>query len=59
MNIGKGDVESYEIPYSNNPQNLHSVSLILKSYDKLVLTESKRLQLLLNQKQYIISNMFI
>ena len=59
MNIGKGDVESYEIPYSNNPQNLHSVSLILKSYDKLVLTESMRLQLLLNQKQYIISNMFI
>ena len=59
MNIGKGDVESYEIPYSNNPQNLQSVSLILKSYDKLVLTESTRLQLLLNQKQYIISNMFI
>ena len=59
MNIGKGDVESYEIPYSNNPQNLQSVSLILMSYDKLVLTESTRLQLLLNQKQYIISNMFI
>ena len=59
MNIGKGDIESYEIPYSNNPQNLQSVSLILMSYDKLVLTESTRLQLLLNQKQYIISNMFI
>lgn len=59
MNIGKGDIESYEIPYSKNPQNLQSVSLILKSYDKLVLTESMRLQLLLSQKQHFISNMFI
>ena len=59
MNIGKGDIESYEIPYSNNPQNLQSVSLILKSYDKLILTESMKLQLLLSQKQHFISNMFI
>ena len=59
MNIGKGDVESFVIPYSNNSENLQRISLILRSYDKLVLTESTRLQLLLNQKQYIISNMFI
>ena len=59
MNIGKGDIESYEIPYSNNPQNFQSVSLILKSYDKLILTESMKLQLLLSQKQHFISNMFI
>lgn len=59
MNIGKGDVESFIIPYSNNPQNLQRVSLILKSYDKLVLTENLRLQLLLSQKQYILSSMFI
>ena len=59
MNISKGDVESFEIPYSNISKNLQSVSLILKSYDKLVLTESMRLQLLLSQKQYFIANIFI
>ena len=59
MNIGKGDVESFVIPYSNNYENLQRISLILRSHDKLVLNESTRLQLLLNQKQYIISNIFI
>ena len=59
MNIGKGDIENFAIPYSSNPQNLQRISLILKSYDTLVLTENMRLQLLLGQKQYILSNMFI
>ena len=59
MNIGKGDIENFAIPYSSNPQNLQHISLILKSYDTLVLTENMRLQLLLGQKQYILSNMFI
>ena len=59
MNIGKGDVESFVIPYSNNPQNLQRISLILKAYDESILTENMRLQLLKSQKQYILSNMFI
>ena len=59
MNIGKGDVEGFVIPYSDNPQNLQRISLILKSYDDLILLESRRLQLLRSQKQYFIKIMFI
>lgn len=59
MNIGKGDVEGFVIPYSDNPQNLQRISLILKSYDDLILLESRRLQLLRSQKQYFIKTMFI
>ena len=59
MNIGKGDVENFVIPYSNNTQNLQRISLILKGYDELVLIESKRLQLLQSQKRYFISTLFI
>lgn len=59
MNIGKGDVENFVIPYSDNTQNLQRISLILKGYDELVLTESKRLQLLQSQKQHFISALFI
>ena len=59
MNIGKGDVENFVIPYSNNTQNLQRISLILKGYDELVLIESKRFQFLQSQKRYFISTLFI
>ena len=59
MNVGKGDVESFVMPYSSNPLNLQRIASILRSYDELIIIEEKRLRLLLSQKQYLISAMFI
>ena len=59
MNVGKGDVESFVMPYSSNPLNLQRIASILRSYDELIIIEEKRLRMLLSQKQYLISAMFI
>ena len=59
MNIGKGDVENYIIPYSDNPKNLHKISLMLNSYDTQILIEDRRLQLLNRQKVYLLASLFI
>ena len=59
MNIGKGDVESFVMPYSSNPLNLQRIASILRSYDELILIEVTRLRLLHSQKHYLISAMFI
>ena len=59
MNIGKGDVENYIIPYSCNPKNLCKVSLILNSYDTKILIENKMLHLLNKQKVYLLASLFI
>jgi len=59
MNIGKGDVENYVLPYSTNANNIHLVAKILQSYDEKIINEQRRLSLLTMQKQYLLAQMFI
>ena len=59
MNIGKGDVEDYTIPYSANSLNLEVVASTLKTYDLLISVEVDRLRLFMQQKQYLLAQMFI
>lgn len=59
MNIGKGDVESYVLPYSSNINNILLVATILHSYDEYIINEQRRQTLLTMQKQYILTQMFI
>ena len=54
MNIGKGDVESYVLPYSSNGNNILWVAKILHSYDERIINELRRLTLLTMQKQYLL-----
>ena len=59
MNIGKGDVESYVLPYSSNVNNILLVAKILPSYDEYIINEQRKLTLLTMQKQYFLAQMFI
>ena len=59
MNIGKGDVESYVLPYSSNGNNILFAAKILHSYDECIINELRRLTLLTMQKQYLLTQMFI
>ena len=59
MNIGKGDVESFVLPYSSNGNNILWVAKILHSYDERIINELRRLTLLTMQKQYLLTQMFI
>ena len=59
MNIGKGDVENYVLPYSSNGNNILFAAKILHSYDECIINELRRLTLLPMQKQYLLTQMFI
>ena len=59
MNIGKGDVESYVLPYSSKVNNILLVAKILHSYDEYIINEQRKLTLLTMQKQYFLAQMFI
>ena len=59
MNIGKGDIENYMLPYSDNPNNLHKIAELLYSYDGQIDIEEKTLQLLNQQKVHLLTSMFI
>ena len=59
MNIGKSDVESYQVRYSDNQQLINKISQILLDYDKKIEIENKYFQSLLSQKAFLLSNMFI
>ena len=59
MNIGKGDVESYVLPYSSNINNILLVATILHSYDEYIINEQRRQTLLTMQKHYLLTQMFI
>ena len=59
MNIGKGDVENYVLPYSSNGNNILFAAKILHSYDECIINELRRLTLLTMQKQYFLAQMFI
>ena len=49
MNIGKGDVENYVLPYSSNGNNILFAAKILHSYDECIINELRRLTLLTMQ----------
>ena len=59
MNIGKGDVENFVLPYSSNTNNIHLVARILHSYDECIINEQQEQTLLTMQKQYFLDQMFI
>ena len=59
MNIGKGDVENFVLPYSTNANNIHLVANILRLYDEQIINEQRRLSLLTMHKQYLLTQMFI
>ena len=59
MNIGKGDVESYVLPYSLNDNSILWIAKLLHSYDECIINEQRRLTLLTMQKQYLLCQMFI
>ena len=59
MNIGKGDVENFVLPYSSNTNNIHLVARILRSYDECIINEQQEQILLTMQKQYFLDQMFI
>ena len=59
MNIGKGDVENFVLPYSSNTNNIHLVAKTLNSYDEYIINELQKLTLLTIQKQYFLAQMFI
>ena len=59
MNIGKGNVENFVLPYSSNANNIHLVARILHSYDECIINELRELTLLTKQKQYLLRQMFI
>lgn len=59
MNIGKGDVEDYTIPYSCNALNMELIASTLKAYDLHINVEVDRLRLFHQQKQYLLAQMFI
>lgn len=59
LNIVKGDVESYQVRYSENEHLISQITQILLGYDKKIEIENKYLQSLLAQKSYLLSNMFI
>ena len=59
MNIGKGDIESYVLPYSSNVNNIRMIAEILQSYDEFIINELRILTLLTLQRQYLLQQMFI
>ena len=59
MNIGKGDVESYVLPYSSNVNNILLVAKILHSCDEYIINERRMQTLLTMQKQNLLTQMFI
>ena len=59
MNISKGDIENYNVPYSDNSSVLLHIASILKTSDACILVESRKLQLLKIQKRHLLTQMFI
>ena len=59
MNIGKGDVENYILPYSFNRKNINVVASVLRAYDKYIINETNLQSILHIQKQYLLRQMFI
>ena len=59
MNIGKYDVESFFIPFSEDLNLLNKIARMLYSIDLRITQSMKDLLLLRKQKHYFLSNLFI
>ena len=53
MNIGKGDVENYILPYSFNRKNINVVASVLRAYDKYIINETNLQSILHIQPSYL------
>lgn len=59
QNIGKGDIESYEIPWFDDARYMKSVANLLLEFDNAVLVEEKQYVKYTVQKAWLLSKLFI
>lgn len=59
QNIGKGDIEGYEIPWFDDVRYLKSVANLLLKLDNAVLVEEEKNTKYTMQKTWLISKLFI
>ena len=59
LNIGKSDIENYEIPFTSNEKLLQNIAGLLKIIDKKNEMEQTLLAKYESQKQYLLSHLFI
>ena len=59
QNIGKGDIESYEIPWFDDERYLESVSRILFILDNAVIIEEEKKAKFTMQKKWFLAKLFI
>ena len=59
QNIGKGDIESYEIPWFDDARYMKSVAILLLEFDNAVLVEEKQYVNYTVQKAWLLSKLFI
>ena len=59
QNIGKGDIESYEIPWFDDARYMKSVANLLLEFDNAVLVEEKQYVKYKVQKAWLLSKLFI
>ena len=59
MNIGKTDIEEFNIPYAENNEILMHIAKVLSLLDYRIQNAECTLQQLYSQKQYLLQQMFI
>ena len=59
QNIGKGDIEGYEIPWFDDARYMKSVANLLLEFDNAVLVEEKQYVKYTVQKAWLLSKLFI
>jgi type I restriction enzyme S subunit len=59
MNIGKGDIESFPIPFVDNPFMLNRIAVVLNSLDLRIIMAKRKLLLLKKQKIHLMNALFI
>ena len=59
MNIGKNDIEEYEIPFSSDLELIKKISSLLYSLDQRLIVAKDLNEIFLIQKLYLLKHMFI
>ena len=59
MNIGKGDIDGYMLPFSCKSDNMNHIAKMLQAYDNCIDTNARLLEALILQKQCLLQQMFI
>lgn len=59
MNIGKGDIDGYMLPFSCKSDNMNHIAKMLQAYDNCFDTNARLLEALILQKQCLLQQMFI